>query len=468
MNSSHDFTRGSISRGFWILAIPMLGAMFLETLFNLVDAMWVGRSGTEALAAVNLSSFPIWMLFAIAGIVTTGANSLVAQKLGELRSKGLTDDSQAQELASLSVGMAAVVGFIQTAAVVVWGRDIIGMMAGSHPDVACLADLGYSYLAFVFLFAPVICLNEAFAAILRAYGDTKTPMIVFSVGFFANLVLDPLFIFGWGPIPRMDVFGAALATNISFVVVLALYIWLLSRGKLAYRLPKKRIVRLDWQAMRRMVVIGFPPSIASVVFSLVYMAISPVVGSFGTEAIAALGIGHRVEGINYAVCYAVSLACVTMIGQNVGARRIDRAERTAWRGIIIAVSVNGLAALCFSLFPREIVSLFANDPVVLDIAQHYLQIMAISQVFSGAATVAEGVFAGAGKTWPPMCVSIPVNVLRIPAAYVGVFTFGVAITGIWWIITLLTIVRGAAIFWLFAAGKWRNHLPCAQVKMAQA
>lgn len=450
-----DLTRGSVTRALFHLAVPLMGSMFLETAFNLVNAIWVGNTGTASLAAVNLSSFPIWMLFALSGIVTTGTNALVAQKLGTVRERPEALE-EARNIGSQGIAAALCLGALQSVAVLLWGRQLMQAMAGANPEVAAVVDLGYAYLAFVFLFAPVHCANEAISSVLRAYGDTRTPMKVYSAGFALNFVLDPFLILGWGPFPRLDVLGAAIATNASFWLVLVIYVWLLARGRLVYRLPARRPERVDWTAVRRMVWIGMPPSMAAVTFCVVYMLLAPVVGHFGPEALAALGIGHRVEGVSYLVCYGFSLACVTVVGQNVGAGREDRAEQAAWSAVWMVAVFTTFVSVILWFAPGPLASLFTTDPIVQRDAVEYLRIIGLSQVFMGVAVVLDGAFAGAGRTMPPTLISVPAAILRIPAARLAAFPMGMGLAGVWWAISLLTIVRGVLAVLLFRLGFWRG------------
>lgn len=447
-----DLTRGNVTRMLLRLTVPLLGSTYLETLFSLVDAVWVGKCGTAALASVNLASFPIWIMFAVAAVVTTGVNSLVAQKLGE-GTKDPKAREEGRQIASIGLMMAIIVGFAMTAVVVIWGRNLLSLMVGSNEAVAPIIDLSYSYLGFVFVFAPIHCLNEVITAILRAYGDTKTPLKVFAGGFVVNALLDPVFIFGWGPFPALGVVGAALATNVACISELIVLVYLLGRKRLAFEFPDVRPhFRRDY--VMRVLSIGSPSSFASIVFSLVYMAISPAVGHFGPEALAALGIGHRIEGLNYSLCFALSLASITVIGQNIGAGRIDRARQAAQSALGMAVVANIAVSLSFALCSEWYASWFLSDPAALSIAAGYLRVLAISQVFAGMAMIIEGVFAGAGNTLPPMLVSIPCSLLRIPAAYWVVLRAGCAVTGLWWVICIMTVMRGSVMFLLYKLDLW--------------
>lgn len=450
-----DLTQGSVSRALFHLALPLMGAMFLETSFNIVNAIWVGRTGTTSFAAVNLSSFAIWMLFALAGIVTTGTNAVVAQRLGA--AAGRPEELEGARLAgALGIRSAILLGVVQAAVVLVGGRWLLRAMAGGSPDVEALVDLGYAYLAFLFLFAPVHCANEAISSVLRAYGDTRTPMKVYAIGFSVNFLLDPFLILGWGPFPRLDILGAAIATNVSILLVLVMYTVLLARGRLVYRLPEAPPARLDRPLLRRIVSIGLPPSLASVVFCLVYMLLTPIIGHFGPEALAALGIGHRVEGISYLVCYGFSLAAVTLVGQNIGAGREDRAEQAAWTAAGVVAVFTTLVGFTFWFSPGPLASLFTHDPEVHRMAVEYLRIIALSQVFMGVAIVLDGAFAGAGRTLPPTLVSVPTALARVPVAYVAALQWNVGLAGVWWAICSLTVLRGAVTLTLFRLGLWRG------------
>lgn len=452
MKAPKDLTSGNIPKALVALTIPIFGSMVLESLYNFTDAVWIGHSGTIDLAAVNLSSFPFWMLFAFLGIITTGTNALVAQKLGEAKID-TAKEGEAAQVAALGLAVSVAAGAVLAAAVFVFGKEIFALMADDNEDIIAIIDLCYSYLAFLFLFAPLFAISECLSAILRAYGDSRTPLIVFGAGCVLNILLDPLFIFGWGPIPRLGVVGAALATNLGCLFSVLIYMWLLASGRMAFKLPK-RPKRINADALKRIIYIGFPTSIASVVFSLVYMSLSPVIGDYGADAIAALGIGHRIEGLTYSVSFSVSLACITMAGQNIGARKLDRVRSTARWGVLMTIAANLPPALMFYFCPELLAKIFAYDAGVIEIAAGYLRIVSWSQIISGMGIVAEGIFSGSGKTLPIMLVSIPCSLLRVPLAYLCTYSFGMALLGIWWVICIMTIARGLLMFTFYKLNMW--------------
>lgn len=456
--TSPDILRGSIRRTLLVLSVPLVCSSLMETLNSIVDALWLGWSGTEGLAAVNISAFPIWMMYAILGVVTTGVNSLLAQKLGEstLRAEAR---HEADQVASIGMLLGLALSCVMVVSALLWGRDLLTFMAGAGSP---LIDLGYCYLGFFFLLAPLYGVTEVLMAILRAYGDTKTPMKAYIVGCTLNVVLDPFLIFGWGPFPRWDVFGAVLASNLSMFVSLLWLIWRIQRGDLLYKFSTSHSLTWDWGLTWGVVRIGAPPALASCTFSFVYMMVTPIISSFGVSSVAALGIGHKLENVTYMVGYGLAMACVTMVGQNVGARQYERATKIAWEGFRLIFGFSSAVAAAYWLVPQVFTCIFSDDPLVLTDANLYLRYMGPVQVFAGVGMLINGIFAGVGQTWPAFVVDIPCALLRIPLAYIATYTFTLGIAGVWLALSLMCGLRGLLMLWLFCAGKWKNAEWCQQ------
>ena len=414
--------------------------MTLETLFNFINGYWVGRLGTTALAAVNLSSFSVWMLFGLAGTVATGTNSLVAQRLGAGRHQ------EAQAYCQTGVWASLLLGLIILVPVQMFGNQYLLWQSGQGEDVRAAADLGATYLKSVFLFAPFYCLNETASAIMRAHGDTRTPLKLYAFGFGLNFCLDPLLILGKFGFPRYEVWGAALASGISFSLMAVLYIGiLLRRGLLAAERP-------HFGQLGPILRIGIPPSLSSVFFCLVYMLVSPVVGRFGQPALAALGIGHRVESLGYLISYGMSLACITLVGQNVGAGNLPRARRAGW----VALRLEVLAMLCVSttmvVGAPLMARIFSDDPAVIDHSTLYLRLMALAQLPGGLSIVLQGVFSGAGRPLPVTLVSMLAAGLRWPLAHYFAIQAGHGVGAVWGVIVGLLWLQGivtCTLFWRY-------------------
>ena len=261
---AQELVKGNIRRGLVRLALPVIGAMLAGALLNLVDALWISHAGVIYLAVVNISSFAYWVLFAVAGIIATGANSLIAHRLGE----SVHDPQAAQKavhVAQISLILAALLGIVQLGLVYRSGYGVMAFMGGGSEEMLPIAQMAYAYLGIVALMAPLICINEVFSAIFRAYGDTRTPMIVGLIGFIFNLVLDPILIFGWCGFPRLDALGAAIATASSFVVVFAIYLYLVHwHAGSVFHLPRLYPPLQAWQATGRILAVGLPVSVASI------------------------------------------------------------------------------------------------------------------------------------------------------------------------------------------------------------
>ena len=317
--------------------------------------------------------------------------------------------------------------------------------------------IGIKYLRIIFLGSIFFFWIDIFSCIFRASGDTKRPLWVtlFSLSF--NIILDPFLIFGWGPFPRLETSGAAISTVISQFLAVLLFLYLIESGKLKFRFSLKPAFRIDFSIIHRIIKIGIPPSIAGIVFSMVYLFLNRITAHFGTQSIAALGIGNRMESLSYMTCFSFSIAAATLVGQNLGAGKPHRASQSAWRTVYITSFITGGVSILFLSLPRAISSFFIADPQVIPIAVDYLRILSISQVFMAWEIVLEGAFSGAGDTLPPMIVSLPGSILRIPMAYFLAVTLGLGVNGVWWSITLTSMVKGVVLAFWFKRGRWKKR-----------
>jgi putative MATE family efflux protein len=440
-----DLTSGSITKSIFYLAGPAVGTMFLETAFSLANIFWVGKLGAVSLAAVISSTILIWIIYSLTATISVGVTALVA------RSIGAKDFEQSGTVARQGFLFAIILALILSVPGVLFSRLAFVLM-GTEPDVSIL---GTRYLRIIFSGAVFFFLIDVFAATFRAAGDTKTPMLVIMGSLGLNIILDPFLIFGWGPFPRMETGGAALASIISQGLGSLLFGILISKGKLHFKfslLPKFDIhLSTVWRILR----IGIPASTAWILFSIVYLFINKIVALFGTEAIAALGIGNRMESVSFLTCLGFSVAASTLVGQNLGAGKPERSAQAAWQTAGIAVLVTGFVATMFLIFPKQIASVFISDPKVIEIGIGYLRILALSQMFMALEIVFEGAFGGAGNTIPPMLVSIPGSLARIPLAYLLAVHWGMGIKGVWWAITLTSIAKGIVLTYWFSRGKWK-------------
>jgi putative MATE family efflux protein len=308
---------------------------------------------------------------------------------------------------------------------------------------------GAGYLAVYLTGCPVVFAWFAMDAAFRAAGDTRTPLRILVIALIANAILDPLLILGPGPLPRLGIQGAALATILTRAGGCAIgYRWLARRGLLRRCRPRAATMRgIAW--------IGLPVGVGGLVFSLVYVGLARFTAAYDTAGLAALAVGHRIESLSFLVCIGFGFAAATSVGQNLGAGRTDRAIRSGHAALVYALVVMAVIALLFLAIPRELIAVFSEDPGVIADGASYLRIVAVAQLFMALELVLQIAMEGAGYTLPPMFIGVGLTTLRLPLAWWLRGPLGLA--GIWWAISLTSIARGLAMLGLWRRGTWRGR-----------
>ncbi|MGI9040079.1 MAG: MATE family efflux transporter, partial [Gemmatimonadales bacterium] len=285
------------------------------------------------------------------------------------------------------------------------------------------------------------------AAAFRSAGDTRTPFFLLGGSVLFNLILDPVMILGWGPIPALGVYGAALATVLTRGLGFVVGLWLLAR---------RGGVRLHFSApvARTIARIGLPTMLTGVMFSVIYMVLARVVMDFGTPAIAALGVGHKIEGISYMICIGFGLAAETLVGQNLGAGASGRARDAGWLTARITLVPTACLGLLFLLIPELLAGIFTRDPAVIGAAALYLRTAALAQLAIAFENVLEGALTGAGYTFWTMIAVVGLSAIRIPLAIIVAPRYG--LLGVWWMLSLTAIARAVAVTSLWHWGAWEK------------
>ena len=419
------------------VAFPTVASTVLMTLFATVDALWVGRFlGPQALAAVSTSLFWIWFVIAIAEMVSVGLTAVAARRHGEGRPR------DAARIATDALAYAVVLGIIVAGLALMLVDDMLALMR-TPPEVTTLAR---AYLGTYLLGAPLLFGFFAVDATFRASGDMRTPFLLLGGSVLVTLLLDPVLILGLGPFPALGVAGAAMATvSIRAAVCVIGIIVLLRRGMLETTWPRVS----TWIAVSR---VGLPIALTGVSFSLIYVAVTRTTTTFGTPALAAIGIGHRVESWIYMVSVGFGAAAAAIVAQNIGAGRIDRARRAGWLTMTYA-TVPGLVLSTVCLVAsEELAALFTGDAATIAESARYLRISALSNVVIAAEIVLEAAMGGAGYTLPPMLTSTALTASRVPLAAWAAARWGPA--GIWWTISITAAARGFAMIALWRNGRW--------------
>ncbi|MGZ8414566.1 MAG: MATE family efflux transporter [Gemmatirosa sp.] len=433
--------RDPLGRVIWRVAAPAVASNLLMTVFLAADAYWVGtRLGAASLAAVTASVFWVWMGIAVAEMVSIGLTAVAARRHGERKPADAARAAGDALLLTLALGLgAAIAGRL--------GLDWMFAAMNTPPEVAAI---GRAYLGLYVLAAPVLYGYFVVDATFRASGDTRTPFVILALSVVLALVLDPLLILGLGGMPRLGIAGAALATvttrSLAFAVGLTL---LVRRGMLRIGAPRPRI-------MARIARIGLPTAATGVLFSVVYVVIGRTASAFGTPALAALGLGFRIESWLYMIGVGFGAAAAAVVGQNMGAGLVARAERAGWT-MLGAASVPALVASTAALLaPEALAGVFTDDPAVIATAAGYRRIAALSQLVVCAEVVLEGALGGAGATVAPMLASTTLTAARIPLATWAGARFGVE--GLWWVIAATATARGLAMMALWRLGRWKRNV----------
>lgn len=421
------------------LALPAVATSLLQLTFLLVDIFWIGRLlGAEALAAVSTASYAVWIVAALAEMVAVGLTAVASRRHGE----------GSHGLAAVVCGTTLVLALAWGVLLLAGGLALIGPLFTLMQTPAGVTEQGRLYLSTYLLGAPLVMGFFAIEATFRSSGDTRTPLILLAISIVLNIVLDPLLIRGAGPLPAMGIAGAAVAALLTRGIALALGLVIALRRRLL------RLSVFDWPSAFRAMRIGLPVAINGVLFSFIYIALTRITTRFGVPALAALGIGHKLEGLSYMVAVGFGLAAAAVVGQNVGAGREDRASSAGWITAGYAAGIGTIVGLAFLAFPDVMVGVFTDDPLVVDDATLYLRAMALAQISMAFEIVLEAALGGAGYTMKPMLWNAVLNLSRIPlAAWLAGF-MGVA--GVWWAIGITAVLRGLAMALLWRGGAWRR------------
>ena len=421
------------------LAAPAVAMMACHFSFNLIDSIWVGRLiGPAALAAVSTAGFYVWVALSLGEMVEIGLTAVAARRHGE------GNPERAARAAAAAVVYALAAGAVVALVGLVVMDDLFRLMT-VPPEVA---QLGHTYLATWLLGAPLVFGFFAVEATFRAAGNTRTPFLMLAGSVLVSIGLDPLLIAGVGPFPRLGVEGAALASvmvrggGFLLGVVIAL-----RRGLI-------RIAAPDWRALPTIVRIGAPLSLAGVLLSAIYMLLTRFTSRFGTPALAALGVGHKMEGLGFIAISGFSLAASALVGQNLGAGQEERAREAVRLTVKYCLVVTVSTAIAFLVIPETFVSLFTSDRDVIADGALYLRVIAFAQIGQSFELILEGALAGAGYTFWPQIASTSLTALRIPLAawWSGV----VGLLGIWLALSVTAILRGVAMAVFWKSGAWRG------------
>lgn len=444
MDKIKDLTQGNIPRVIGTLAAPLIGASFVQMAYSMTDMVWLGKLGSGPVAAVGAAFFFTWMGTAISYTPKIGAEISVSQSLGA------SNRADALKYANNAVSLAVWIGILYGVLILALAPALLAIFR-LEPAIG---DLGVQYLRWVVpgMFAST-CINT-YASLYYASGNAKTPFRFIAAGLLFNIVLDPLLIFGLGPIPALGTLGAAIATMLSQIGVLLLFATRLysSRSPIG---KLKFLSKMEKEWMRRVVQLGLPVSLQSALFSTIGMTLASFASRFGHIGVAAQSIGSQIEAISWMTASGFSTALSAFVGQNYGAKSFARIRQAYRITLLMAGLIGVTAGLCFICFPELIFGVFIQEPDALREGAAYLRIMGYSQIFMVIELVTTGGFNGVGKTQIPAITGISLNLLRIPLAML-LMSSALQLSGIWWAITISSCLKGTVLAIWFYFGVLRR------------
>ncbi|OON95773.1 MAG: MATE family efflux transporter [Epulopiscium sp. Nele67-Bin005] len=444
MEKKLDLTQGNILSKLLILALPIMGTAFIQTAYSMIDMMWIGRLGSDEVAAVGTAGFFPWLGMAFVMISKIGAEIKVAQSMGE------KNFDKVRKFALGAIQINLVCAFLYGIVLVFFNKPLIAFFNLGDENIINMAQ---TYLVVIGLGLVFTFINPVFTAIFNGSGESKTPFIMNSIGLVINIILDPLLIFGYLGFPAMGVLGAAIATVSSQFIVTLCFIILNIKKKQAY-FPMKILVAPPMEEIKIVGKIGFPVAIQSGLFTMISMVIGRIIAEWGPVPIAVQKVGSQIEAISWMTAGGLSTALGAFVGQNYGALKYERIEESVKISIGLAILTGTFASILLIFFGGPIFSLFITDePETLRQGIDYLVILGYSQIFMCVEITISGLFNGLGKTKIPALVNSVLSALRIPLAYALSRPEMLGIDGVWWAITITSVFKGVVMSGIYVKMK---------------
>ena len=440
-----DVTTGSIRRAIFLLSVPMVLEMMMESVFFLVDAYFVSSLGANAIATVGLTESVLTLVYALAIGLSMGVTAIVARRIGE------KDVVSASQTAVQAIYLGVLIALLVSIVGVLFPKQILSLMGGA-PD---LVTEGYGYTQILLGGNVTIMLLFIINAIFRGAGDASVAMRVLIFSNILNILLDPLFIFGWGPVPAYGVKGAAIATTIGrgsavvFQLLILFYGW--SRIKITFK-----ELRLQLVVMLKLIKVSLGGIGQFIIGTSSWVFLMRIMAEFGSEVLAGYTIAIRVLMFTLMPSWGMSNAAATLVGQNLGAQQPERAERSVWKTGKYNAWFMAAVSVFYLVFAEEILRLFSDETSVIESGTMSLRIIAAGYVAYAYGMVIIQAFNGAGNTRTPTIINFFCFwIFQLPVAYVAAIIWGWGASGVLWAITAAEIlIAVVGILW-FRRGRWK-------------
>lgn len=432
VNGNINLTKGNIYKGLISLSLPIMLTSFIQTSYNLMDLFWLGKLSTDAVAAAGTVGFFTWLANSIVIVPRIGAEVGVAESIGANK-KDLV-----KEFINNSMQLTIIIGIIYAFILLIFKEQLIGFYNLNNEIVE---GMSVDYLTIIASGMIFTFINPVMSGIYNGWGRSKTPFIINTIGLVVNIVLDPIFIFGFYNIPAMGIKGAGYATVFAQFIVTLLF-FIVGKRQLKINKNFKVIEKIDKICMKRIISIGFPAALQACTFAIISMVAARIIANWGKEAIAAQKIANQIESITWMTVGGFSTALSAFIAQNRGAKNNSRIIEGYHKGIKIVIGI-GFATFSLLFFAAEpLFKIFiADDPVTISIGIQYLKILALSEVLMSLEVGITGVFNGFELTKVPAITGIILNAIRIPL-FLIVKNMGFDLKYVWWIISITAMLKG--------------------------
>jgi len=445
--SQRDFTEGAIGRAILILSIPMILEMSMESVFGLVDVFFVSWLGPEAVATVALTESLLTIIFGAALGLSMAVTAMVARRIGE-------KDPEAAAVATVQgILLGLVLSVVCGLAGVVLAKPLLGVMGASEATIA----RNWGYTAWILGGSGTASMLIIVNAVFRGAGAPVIAMRALWLGNLINIFLDPALILGWGPFPKLGIDGAAIATTIGRGIGVA-YLFRVLAGGRSRIVIRRNQVRLDWPVMKELLRVAVPGMFQWFVATASYVGLTRILSTFGETALAGYGVALRIIVVVILPAWGMSNAVSTLVGQNLGAGRPDRAERSGWITGFANMAFLGLISLWFIVWPEPVIRLFNNNPLVVAIGADCLRVVSYGYVFYAFGMVMVQAFNGAGDTRTPTIINLFCYWLwQIPLAWWLAVRSGLGPHGVFWAIAIAESTLAVVGMLVFRRGSWKTQ-----------
>ncbi len=430
-NRKFDLLEGNIRQALILLALPIIGTNFIQMSYNLIDIIWVGKLGSNAVAAVGTAGLIINLGYAIGSLFITGTTIKISHCIGS------KDNNKAKGYMEIGIILMFIFSIVFAAVLIIGRTQIISIfnIKNAYVNKQAALYLAVFSLSLVFNFSSMMI-----GGIFNSIGNSKLPFKINMLGVIINIILDPIliFYFNWG------IIGAAIATIIANVIIFIMLFHCLIQQydiKLSLRFNREKIFDIF--------TLGSPIAIQRVIFTAIGIVMAMIIAKWGPDAIAAQKIGLQIEAITYMSIGGLNRSLGIFVGQNYGADRFDRINSGYWTGIQIAVTIGLITTAIFMLFPDLLMKIFINNPETVKAGVLYLRIVGLSQIFMCIEMISNGAFTGIGKPHIPSLISVIFTSFRIPMALFLSSSFIFGLEGVWMSISISSLIKGTVSMTVF-------------------